>query len=68
MLVLTRKEGESVIIGEDGGSVKVMVVSVGRGKVRLGIEAPDDVCIIRDELLNRGEDPGRRPSGKTASP
>jgi carbon storage regulator len=47
MLVLTRKVGEKIWIGED---VCLTVVQVDRGKVRLGIEAPRDVNIRRAEL------------------
>lgn len=51
MLVLTRKLGERVFIGED---IAVVVVDVDRGKVRLGIEAPRGVAIFREEVLRRG--------------
>ena len=47
MLVLTRKVGEKIWIGED---ICLTVVQVDRGKVRLGIEAPKDVNIRRAEL------------------
>jgi len=49
MLVLTRKEGEKIVIN---GNVTVMVVEIVGGKVRLGISAPDDVKIYREELLS----------------
>jgi carbon storage regulator len=48
MLVLARKEGESIVIGED---IILKVISVDKGVVKLGIEAPSDVAIFRDELL-----------------
>lgn len=47
MLVLTRRAGERLLIGDN---VTVTVVSVDRGKVRLGIEAPPDVLVLREEL------------------
>jgi carbon storage regulator len=47
MLVLSRKLGERVHIGED---IVVTVVKVDRNQVRLGIEAPPSVAILRDEL------------------
>lgn len=47
MLVLTRKVGERVIIGD---GIAVTVVEVDRGKVKLGIEAPKSVPIMRAEL------------------
>lgn len=48
MLVLSRKVGEQVCIGND---VIVSVVDVYRGRVRLGIKAPQHVQIRRSELL-----------------
>lgn len=47
MLILQRKEGESLLIGED---VEVTVLSVEGGKVRLAIQAPKHVSILRSEL------------------
>lgn len=48
MLVLTRREGESLVID---GNIKVTVLSVKGGQVRVGIEAPQDIPIHRQELL-----------------
>lgn len=48
MLVLTRKLGERVLIGDD---VVITIVHIDRGKVRLGIQAPKNVPIWREELL-----------------
>jgi len=50
MLVLTRRKEESVFIN---GNIKVTVLGVDRGYVTLGFEAPDDVEIMREELLER---------------
>lgn len=47
MLVLSRSIGEKVVIGDD---VTVTVLSVDRGKVRLGFTAPKSVKILREEL------------------
>ena len=47
MLVLSRRLQESVLIGDD---IKVTIVELGQGKVRLAIDAPRDVLIIREEL------------------
>ncbi len=47
MLVLTRKIGESIMIGHN---VKVMVVNSEGGQVRLGIEAPPEVVVHREEI------------------
>lgn len=48
MLVLSRKLGEKIYVGD---SVCITVVDIDRGKIRLGIEAPRDVPIYRQELL-----------------
>jgi len=48
MLVLTRREGERIALGED---IVLTVVSIQGNKVRLGIAAPNDVAIRRGELL-----------------
>ncbi|MDG3003812.1 carbon storage regulator CsrA [Paludisphaera mucosa] len=50
MLVLSRKINEKIVI--DGGIV-VTVVKIEGGQVRLGIEAPSDVKVYREELLVR---------------
>jgi carbon storage regulator len=50
MLVLTRKSGQAIKIGE---SVTVTVVQLGRGRVRLGIAAPGEVSIHRGEIYDR---------------
>lgn len=47
MLILQRKAGESLLIGED---VEVSVLSVDAGRVRLAIQAPRSVPILRSEL------------------
>ena len=48
MLVLTRRVGESIRIGND---IVVTLVQLGPGKVRIGIEAPDSTTILREELV-----------------
>jgi carbon storage regulator len=48
MLVLTRRENERIIID---GRITVTVVRVEGNKIRLGIEAPHEVPIMREELL-----------------
>ena len=47
MLILTRKPGESLYIGDD---VKVFIVEIKGNQIRLGIEAPRDVRIYREEI------------------
>ena len=50
MLVLTRKTGEKIKIGEN---IYVSVLEISKSGVRLGIEAPKDVSILRHEVYER---------------
>ena len=52
MLILQRKEGESVLIGDE---ITVSVVSVDSGRVRLAIDAPRSVSILRSERRNAAD-------------
>lgn len=47
MLVLTRKNAETIRIGD---GILIKVIKTGRGSVKIGIEAPDDVRVMRGEL------------------
>lgn len=49
MLILTRRPGERLIIGE---AISVLITEVKGKDVRIGIEAPKDISIIRDELYS----------------
>jgi carbon storage regulator len=58
MLVLSRKKGERVLIGD---SITLVVVEIRGDKVRLGIEAPTEVPVWREELalsVAQGFSPG----------
>ena len=57
MLILTRRVGESVVIGED---VTVTVLGVKGNQVRIGINAPKHVAVHREEIFERIK------SGRTA--
>lgn len=50
MLVLSRKQGESIVVRDD---IVVTVVELRGGKVRLGIEAPSEVVVHRKELYDK---------------
>ena len=50
MLILTRRTGETIIIGDD---TEVTVLGVKGNQVRVGIKAPDDVSIYREEIYRR---------------
>jgi len=53
MLVLSRKVGEKILIGD---RIAVTVVRVGPGVVRLGIDAPSDTPVVREEIRDLGVD------------
>lgn len=58
MLVLSRKSAERILIGDD---VVVTIICIGLSTVRLGIEAPREMNIVREELVNTGETSANKP-------
>ena len=56
MLVLSRKPGERILIGDN---VAITVVRIGPNTVRIGIEAPQDLNIVREELCVTTGEPVR---------
>tara|TARA_R110002126_G_scaffold211006_1_gene357524 strand:+ start:255 stop:449 length:195 start_codon:yes stop_codon:yes gene_type:complete len=64
MLVLSRKRGEEIIIGDN---IRITVVETRGAVVRLGITAPRDVNIVRAELLANGKNPKATPQGPETS-
>jgi len=48
MLVLTRRKGESIAIGDD---IQIQVLSVKGGQVRIGVNAPREVAVNREERI-----------------
>jgi len=53
MLVVKRKEGESLLIGED---IEINIVSIENGSVKIGINAPKNITILRKELYKEIEE------------
>ncbi len=47
MLVLSRKLGEKIVIGND---IVITVVKIDRNQIRLGIEAPPEISVFREEI------------------
>jgi carbon storage regulator len=65
MLILSRKMGESIHVGD---SVTVTVLGVTRGQVKIGIEAPRELAVHREEIYRRIQDEkSREESTKVAS-
>lgn len=52
MLILTRRVGESLMIGDD---VTITVLGVKGNQVRIGVDAPKEVAVHREEILDRIE-------------
>jgi carbon storage regulator len=50
MLILTRYAGETIVIGED---ITITVLGLTGNQIRIGIDAPRDVRVMREELLER---------------
>lgn len=71
MLVLSRKYGEKIYIGD---GICITVVDIDRGKIRLGVEAPPDVPIYRQEIapynhpLNKPMEQGDADQRQTTEP
>jgi carbon storage regulator len=57
MLVLTRKSGERLMIGDD---VTITVIEVGKGQVKIGIAAPAGVPVYREEIYLKVIEENRR--------
>jgi carbon storage regulator len=65
MLILSRKVGESIHVGD---SVTVTVLGVARGQVKIGIDAPRELTVHREEVYRRIQNENSRAaSSKTAS-
>ena len=52
MLIITRKKGESIMIGDD---IEITISKIDDGSVKIGIEAPKNVNILRKELYEEVE-------------
>lgn len=64
MLILTRRVGETVVIGED---VSVTVLGVKGNQIRLGINAPKDVSVHRQEIFERIQNENSDEGSSTAN-
>jgi len=57
MLILTRKIGESILVGDN---IRLVVLEIRGRQIRLGIEAPADIVVLREEIAQRLADENRR--------
>jgi carbon storage regulator len=64
MLILTRRVGETVVIGDD---IEITVLGVKGNQVRIGVKAPRDVAVHREEILERIRREGELSTVKAAA-
>lgn len=62
MLILTRKIGETIAIGDD---VKIQIIDIKGKQVRLGIQAPSAMAVHREEVYLRIQEQNRQAAGLT---
>jgi carbon storage regulator len=65
VLVLSRKAGERILIGD---KISVTVVKIGHGGVRIGVEAPPELAVVREELAQELERAERAIASGQAEP
>ena len=61
MLILTRRVGESLMVGDD---ITVTVLGVKGNQVRIGVNAPRDVAVHREEIYDRIQEDDKKPAPK----
>jgi len=60
LLILTRKIGEGIILGDD---IRISIMEIRGKQIRIGIEAPSDVVVLREEIYQRIQEENLRAAG-----
>ncbi len=60
MLILTRKSGEGLFIGDD---IRITILEIRGKQIRLGIEAPTNIIVLRDEIYQRIQEENLQAAG-----
>jgi len=60
LLILTRKIGEGIILGDD---IRIAVLEIRGKQIRIGIEAPPDVVVLREEIYQRIQEENLQAAG-----
>lgn len=60
MLILTRKSGEGLFIGDD---IRITILEIRGKQIRLGIEAPTNIVVLRDEIYQRVQEENLQAAG-----
>ena len=60
MLILTRKIGEGIILGDD---IRISILEIRGKQIRIGIEAPADVVVLREEIYQRIQEENLQAAG-----
>ena len=60
MLILTRKIGEGIILGDD---IRIAVLEIRGKQIRIGIEAPQNVVVLREEIYQRIQEENLQAAG-----
>jgi carbon storage regulator len=64
MLILTRKVGEAIAVGND---IKIRLLEIKGGQVKIGVEAPNDVAVHREEVFLRILEENQKAAQETPS-
>jgi carbon storage regulator len=60
LLILTRKSGEGLFIGDD---IRITIVEIRGKQIRLGIEAPTNIVVLREEIYQRIQEENLQAAG-----